>query len=810
VRNASVVSGDAPRHVAVMVRRGQTRVRQEFDREVAPRRHAEQRHGEVGHGHRHGPPDGEPDHSSALPAGGVPGARGSPPAYTGAGAGAAAASRGGLRGRQPQQPADGCHARLEEIVGDGDDDQGQRRRARQAADQRERQRRLELAAAPEPERQRDQPQDRRERGHEDRPQTGPACLEDRLPHRDPALAQLADEVHQDDRVVVHDPDQHHQPDQAHGVEAAAGEVQGHGGADHRQRHAEQDRERMEERLELRREDHVHEEDRQHERERELAEAAPHLLVLSTDLGPHAGRRVELRDGQPRRCNGLRQPAAGHIRVDRNRARLVEATDLRGSQRLPRRDQLAQRDALHAEQVQRLDGTPHCVRQTDDDGDLPVEIHEFGRPDALHVRLDRTGDLLGLDPVARGAIPVDVKPDFGLPQLGAEPNVRELRHARQPRLYGVRERQRRVQVLAPDANRDVRFAAAQQLAERRGLPRLDGHRAGREAVQQRPDALDHRRGRLSSTEPDIDACRVRTGLFLRQPRQQGLTTDAGEHGAHVRIGQERGFDPAGGFGRHLDGRAPRQGELDRELSLVHVRQHCPLQPPTQDERPRQHGEGYGDDPALPIQRPLQHQGIPCREAREAPVEGRQRRAEDAADPAAQGTERRQQQPSERSRLRSAPLADARGEQRDQHQRHHGARREAERDGDRERAEQLPGHALDVDDRAEHRDRGQRRPDDRALHLLRARRGRFGGRDLSLPRLPDAEDVLQHHDRVVHQHPDAQREPAQRHDVERHAHRIQQRERGDDGDRDRERDHDRVTRVAQEEEQDQEGQDAAGDE
>jgi hypothetical protein len=75
------------------------------------------------------------------------------------------------------------------------------------------------------------------------------------------------------------------------------------------------------------------------------------------------------------------------------------------------------------------------------------------------------------------------------------------------------------------------------------------------------------------------------------------------------------------------------------------------------------------------------------------------------------------------------------------------------------------------------------------------------------LAPPEDVLQHDDGVVDEHAHAEREPAQAHDVQRHARSVQQRARACHGDRDRQRDGHGVAGVPQEQEEHQERQQPA---
>ena len=63
----------------------------------------------------------------------------------------------------------------------------------------------------------------------------------------------------------------------------------------------------------------------------------------------------------------------------------------------------------------------------------------------------------------------------------------------------------------------------------------------------------------------------------------------------------------------------------------------------------------------------------------------------------------------------------------------------------------------------------------------------------------ENILQHDDRVIHDHTDAQRNAAERHDIERNIQRIHQQEGEQDTARHRNRDRQRRTDIAQEHDQ-----------
>ena len=78
---------------------------------------------------------------------------------------------------------------------------------------------------------------------------------------------------------------------------------------------------------------------------------------------------------------------------------------------------------------------------------------------------------------------------------------------------------------------------------------------------------------------------------------------------------------------------------------------------------------------------------------------------------------------------------------------------------------------------------------------------------MTRVPSPRRRLEHDDRVIDQHPDAEREPAQRHDVERNPGHEEWSERGHHAHADHAPGHERGQRVAQEEVQHEDREDAA---
>ncbi len=144
---------------------------------------------------------------------------------------------------------------------------------------------------------------------------------------------------------------------------------------------------------------------------------------------------------------------------------------------------------------------------------------------------------------------------------------------------------------------------------------------------------------------------------------------------------------------------------------------------------------------------------------------------------------------------------RSEHRDQAHRHQQRHQHRERDRQGLVAEQLTRHALHEHERKEHRHRGQRRRSDRHADLTRAlhRRRHHAEATLAQPR-----DVLQHHDRIVDHHAGGQREPAQRHDVERQVQLVHEEEGRDQRHRQRQRDDERAPAVTEEQQDDEDRQ------
>ena len=135
-----------------------------------------------------------------------------------------------------------------------------------------------------------------------------------------------------------------------------------------------------------------------------------------------------------------------------------------------------------------------------------------------------------------------------------------------------------------------------------------------------------------------------------------------------------------------------------------------------------------------------------------------------------------------------------------QRQRDESRDQDRDADRhgEFVEQAADDAAQEQDGNEYRGERQRHGQDRKPDLTRAVERRLQ-RLFSL--LQMADNVLEHHDRIVHDKPDRQRERHERQVVEAVAHQIHHRKRADDREWQRETRNDRRRQILQEQEDDE---------
>ena len=147
-----------------------------------------------------------------------------------------------------------------------------------------------------------------------------------------------------------------------------------------------------------------------------------------------------------------------------------------------------------------------------------------------------------------------------------------------------------------------------------------------------------------------------------------------------------------------------------------------------------------------------------------------------------------------------------EHRDDGERGRERAEEGERDHVRELLEHDARHALHEDHGQEDGDGGERTGDEGAGDFVGTLPGGFLARQSAVVQ---SHSVFEHHDGVVDEHADAEREAAERHDVQRESAEVDEREGGDDGERDADGDDERAADVAEEDEEDQDCEEAAGD-
>ena len=311
---------------------------------------------------------------------------------------------------------------------------------------------------------------------------------------------------------------------------------------------------------------------------------------------------------------------------------------------------------------------------------------------------------------------------------------------------------------------------------------------------RPGAFHHVACPRTVGETHLDDRGVEPALLVLDAGDRILPAHPAEHDGDIVVGEEHRFDPRGGIRSRFDRRAARQLQPDGERSLIDVGEYVALEGERQQDAGGERHHCDADDPSAPFEGALQRAMVPLREHAEDPIEPVQDRPEQSTEQPADGArDASKRPPDERRRYRfgiTAPPRRHGGEQGDRHRETHY---QGEGDGEGQRAKKLAGHPLDVDDRPEDADRREGRRGDRPLDLLGATRRGF--EDIhSFLTMP--EDVLEHDDRIVDEHSDAQSETAQAHDVERHVREIQERERPHHRNRNGERDRDRIACVTQE--------------
>ena len=110
--------------------------------------------------------------------------------------------------------------------------------------------------------------------------------------RQPGLLQLVGVVDLQNRVLLHDAEQHQQAERREDVQRLPEDDDRQQREGQRQRQRQQDRDRVQPRLELRRQNQIHEDQRQHEREHEVLRRAPELLRAAGERAAVVAAGVE--------------------------------------------------------------------------------------------------------------------------------------------------------------------------------------------------------------------------------------------------------------------------------------------------------------------------------------------------------------------------------------------------------------------------------------------------------------------------------------------------------------------------------------
>ena len=116
------------------------------------------------------------------------------------------------------------------------------------------------------------------RRHQNRPQPIAARLDDGVVRRQPGLLQLVGVVDLQNRVLLHDAEQHQQAERREDVQRLPEDDDRQQRERQRQRQRQQNRDRVQPRFELRRQNQIHEDQRQHEREHEVLRRAAELAA----------------------------------------------------------------------------------------------------------------------------------------------------------------------------------------------------------------------------------------------------------------------------------------------------------------------------------------------------------------------------------------------------------------------------------------------------------------------------------------------------------------------------------------------------
>ena len=369
---------------------------------------------------------------------------------------------------------EGLGKAVEAVVGDRDHDEGQNGRDREPEDHRDAHRcpKLRTLSARgegeaeevdvESERQGNESEDRGHGRQQDRAEPDGARLHHRIVAAQTSLAELADKVAEDDRVVDHDPGERDHPDAGHDdPERGPGQHQPPEHADHRQGDRGDDGERQDQRIELGDQHHHDQQQCDDKGPREEGRRLLFLLVGAGELPPVAGRpnhRVEF-GGHflAHSCLGA-AGLADHVTLDRCHPVEVHPAYRGGTNAVL---QLGDgpdgnRDSVlvgHGEFADVVQGCPGVGRQPNPDVVLVLTDPVLRGLGAQNAGLHGGGDDLGVDARAHRLLPVHLHAEFGFPALKVVVQVHEPLDAADSGLHLLREPADLVQLVPQDTDRD---------------------------------------------------------------------------------------------------------------------------------------------------------------------------------------------------------------------------------------------------------------------------------------------------------------------------------------------------------------------
>ena len=614
-------------------------------------------------------------------------------------------------------------------------------------------------------------------------------LDQRVVPLDPLLPQRVRVVHLENRVLLHDPEQHHQANRAVHVQRHAEghqREQSRGQAERQRRH---DCQRVNEAVELRGKHHVDEDDGEHHRDGEIVRrfgqrpcaAAEHCLV--------AWLQVELVDLRARRPERFAERNALQVGVHRDLPLAVVPVDRRRTVVVLQRGDVAHLDGLgragRNEQVaQRFDIAIRLV-EPQQDLELIVAVLVLRHFFAAHERPQAVGERVDVDAEIGRARAIDVDAQLRLRRLEVRIDVdyawnrAHLVH----QLHGVLLQLFDVRSLNQDVQA-IEASAAALTATAARAPTAGGRTgdvgAARDAdaraliFPQRLTGADHQLllrhvAFLERQHRDIEVREARVDV-LHDALQRGQR----EHFLLDRLDEFLGPLVAGAAG---------QPDVDAELALVVVGYELLADVRIKERGGERDGAGDADHHRTMVQRPMEHLAVD-RIQPGIPAGGLRRRVIGFRV------------------LFAEPHRAQRGRQRerDEHRQQDGCRR-----GEAEAVEVAADLARHERDRHEDDHERERRRHDGEADLLRRFGRRFLRRHALL--LDESEDVLEHDDGVVDDDAGRERQREHRHVVQREAGHFHERERPDDRRRDGQRGDERHADVADEQEHDDAGEQAA---